>query len=210
MQIRYPDRSRRKGLVLVAFLIAAIVGFAPSPLLAGTISENFTSLGPNSFQYTFFFSGFDLLANQELDILFDPAVYMTLSNGVATSDFNLVLFQPNQPPGDFGDYSAFTSIDHPSLAGPFSVDVSFQAAVPQQAGSLPFTVDQFDGTGHFISTIDAGSTVVAAAPEPASVLLTALGTVLIGILCVIGRHSQRRKLARSMAAISGSEESPTA
>ena len=65
------------------------------------------------------------MCSDELDISFDPTVFTEISNGVAPPDFDLLLFQVNNPPGAQGDYSALAVVDHASLAGTFSVDFSY-------------------------------------------------------------------------------------
>src|SRR5450631_4002936 len=104
-------------------------------LSAGTIQFQLTTNGTTG-TYVYFLSGFDFRANapcgspihplatgcsDELDIEFDPSVFSGLSNGVAPADFDLAVFQPNNPPSAPGDYSALALLDHASLAGPFSV-----------------------------------------------------------------------------------------
>jgi hypothetical protein len=188
MQIRSSKSRRQRGLAAFAFFLSLIGGFLAPRLTAGTVGFNLTALGPNSFEYNYTFSGFDLLVNQAIDIEFDPTVDLALSNGVANSDFNLVLLQPNNPPGTFGDYRALALINNPSLAGPFSVDVSFLNGVSPPS-SQPFEVEQFDGGGNFVSIVASGSTV---SPEPSSGFLVASGFVIGGIFCVVLGRFRRR------------------
>ncbi len=150
---------------------APIVGFQVS------------SLGPNFYRYTYFPSGIAFTANQELDILFDPATYGTLSNGKAPSGFDVLLVQPNNPPGAFGEYSALALVNNPPLTGTFSVDFTFLGlGLP---GSQPFTINQLDANGRIVSTTPQqlttpqGSTNV---PEPATVSLAAAGMLIGGLL----------------------------
>jgi hypothetical protein len=189
MHNRIPELRRRKSLAGTAFFLAVMGGVLASSLSAGPIiGFTFTSLGLSSGRYTYSFSGLNLLANQEVDIAFDQTVYGVLSNGLATSDFHLVLLQPNNPPGVPGDYSALATINNPSVNGTFSVDVTFLGAT--QPTSQPFTINQFDSGGHFISTIASGSTTPV--PEPTSSLLIGSGAGLIGILFVGRSRAQRR------------------
>jgi hypothetical protein len=108
-----------------------------------------------------------------------------LFNGVADSDFRLLLLQPNNPPGAVGDYTALALVDNPSLAGPFSVDVRWLGSgVP---GGLPYLLHQFDASGQNLGMIGSGSLVVET-PEPASWLLGGIGLVIGGFL----RKGRRR------------------
>ncbi len=57
-------------------------------LSAGTISYDSSNLGVSglgqtTYRLTFTVSNFTLLADQEIDIQFDPTIYQSLSNGVA-------------------------------------------------------------------------------------------------------------------------------
>ncbi len=164
------------GLFVGAVLVTGI-------LPAATIQFDVTGLGSNSFRYNYFVSGTTFQANQELDIRFDPARYSNLSNPVAGSGFKASVFQPNNPPGVFGDYSALALTNNPSLAGPFSVDFSFSG--PGQPGSQPYSINQFDQGGNFVSTIETGVTSprvpTTGVPEPASVTLCGISVFLIGI-----------------------------
>src|SRR5438309_110376 len=118
--------------------------------------------------------GITLQANEEIDIRFDPALYGTLSNGVAPPDFSLLLLQPNTPPGTFGDYSALSNVNNPSLAGPFSVDFVFLGT--GAPGSQPFFINLYDRNGRFLRTVESGFTTSpgAAVPEPATLVISAL------------------------------------
>jgi len=151
---------------------------------AGTIPFDVSNQGGNVYRYQFFPSGFDLLKFQEIDIRFDPSLFGGLINGVADSDFHLSLLQPNNPIGAFGDYSALALVDHPSLAGPFSVDVTWLGT--GSPGELPFLIHQFDTSGQLIvGTIAAGT---VGSPEPAGWLLSGAAVALGGLLRGIRRR----------------------
>jgi len=137
-------------------------------------------------------SGFTFQANQELDILFPvttPPSYGTLSNGIAPSGFNVLLLQPNNPPGAPGDYSALALVNNPSLAGPFSVDFTFMGTpLMPLPGQQNFMIGTFGPNG--FNTITSGVTTPQGStgvPEPASLSLAALG-VLMGGVCLAARR----------------------
>jgi hypothetical protein len=162
--------------------------------------------------YTYSLSGFDYRANQPcsnnaallcddvLDIQFavapppqqnllQPAViFGQLSNGAAGTGFELLLFQPNNPPQSQGDYIALATVDHPSLSGPFTVDFTFSGSgVP---GSQPFTISQYDLAGAFENVVFSGSTTATTtAPEPVSFLFCSVG--LISGLFLFFRRSRK-------------------
>src|ERR1035441_5795594 len=168
-------RGVNRSLLLLPLWTILLAG----QLAAGTVGYQVSGLGGNVYRYEFFPSNLNLLTYQELDIQFDPTFFGSLFNGVADSDFRLLLLQPNNPPGAVGDYSALALVDSPSLAGPFSVDVRWLGSgVP---GGLPYLLHQFDGSGQNLGTISSGSLVVET-PEPASWLLGGIGLVIGGFL----------------------------
>ena len=133
---------------------------------------------PNSERYTYYVSRISLMANQELDILFSPTLFSALANGDAGSGFDLELFQPNNPPGTVGHFSAFALVDHTPILSPMSLDVFYIGA--NRPTSLPFRINQFDTTGKFVATIDSGVvSATQAAPEPGSFVL--VGVLFSGI-----------------------------
>src|SRR5512140_131833 len=108
------NRFSRCSLFLAAGLSAATMKFEVTPL--GTlVLGGATPGGPGATvemqRCTYFLSGITLLADQEVNIRFDPAVYGALSNPHAGPGFDVLLFQPNQPPGAFGDFSALSMSD---------------------------------------------------------------------------------------------------
>jgi len=160
-------------------------------LQAATIGFTVSPLGGTSFRYTYDFTGLSLQANQEVDLRFSPALYSTLTNGIAGADFSLAVFQPNVPPSAFGDYLALAVINNPSLIGPFRVDVTFLGT--GTPGSQAFFINQYDSTGNFVGVIDSGTTTPPGGntPEPANWLLGAAGLIFIGIA---GTRRHRRSL----------------
>jgi hypothetical protein len=164
-------------------------GLLAVDLSAATIQFQVINVGPNQDRYQYFVSGVTLQANQALDIRFDPALDSNLTNGVAGSDFSLVLVQPNNPPGAPGDYRAIALTNNPSLAGPFSVDFTLLGA--GTPGSQPFLINQYTSTGLFVSTISSGVTTAFAqtgVPEPATLSLGCMALLLGGIV----RTARRR------------------
>jgi hypothetical protein len=177
--------------VRLMFVLAPIWGvFSSSPLRGATILAQVTGLGSNQFEYQFTLQGFDLLKNQEIDIRFNPAAFASLFNGDAGSGFQLILLQPNNPVGAFGDYSIMATVDHPSLSGPFTVDVTALQATPPS--NLPYIVHQFDSSGQrILSAIGSGEVAPSAtAPEPGGFWLAG-ATLLCGALRVTRSRSKR-------------------
>ena len=170
-------RQLPKLLLLSALLAGSL---SASPILQYSVTTNGTTG-----TYHYFVSGFDFLTNQELDIQFGQLgsgnLFGQLSNGKAPAGFDLMLFQPNNPPQAPGDYSALALVDHPSLSGTFSVDFTLTGmGVP---ASQFFTISQFDNSGMFVSLLASGSTQLegSGAPEPASFLPCGVALVIAGI-----------------------------
>jgi hypothetical protein len=170
-------RQLPRILLLSALLAVSLSG---SPIVQYQVTTNGTT---GTYQY--FVSGFDFLANEELDIQFGQPgsnnVFGQLSNGKAPAGFNLLLFQPNNPPQAPGDYSALAVVGHPSLAGTFSVDFTLTGTgVP---GSQSFSISQFDSNGNFVSLAASGTTQLlgSGVPEPASFLPCGVALIIVGI-----------------------------
>lgn len=148
-------------------------------LTAGTIQLYRSNDGGSVYTYQFVPSGFTLVRNEEIDIRFDPLLFGSLFNGVASSDFRLTLLQPNNPDGAFGDYSALSLVDNPPLTGTFSVDVTWIGPGPPLSGGLPYVIHQFDQSGRIVATLDSGT---VGTPEPAGWVLSGIGAALGGLL----------------------------
>jgi hypothetical protein len=170
-------RSGIRSVLLLSVLAAAGIGNAG----AVTIDFQTTNLGQNLYRLSYLVSGIQFQTNQELDIRFDPALYGALTNGVAGPGYDLLLLQPGNPPGTFGDYSALALVDNPSLSTPFQVDVRFLGAgLP---GPQPFLVNQLAPDGTLMSEVAHGNTGVSdgAAPEPAGWALAVSGLLIFGV-----------------------------
>lgn len=145
---------------------------------AQSIGYQVTSLSvfdPTLFRYTYDLTGITFLANQELQIDSPAGLYSQLTNGVASPDFDLMLFQPGNPLGFAGDYSAVAKKDSP-LITTFSVDFKYLGVgLP---GSQTFAINQFNQAGMFVGTLLTGATASVGstepAPEPGSLVLCGL------------------------------------
>lgn len=191
MQLLYP-MSRATRLASLAILVLG-VGFVGARVDGETISTTVTTVGSNLYQYSYTMTGFNLLANQELDIQFDPTVFQSLSGGVAGSGYTLAVLQPNVPPSSTGDYTIVSDGSNPTLIGTFSVDASLMSGIASPPSEQPFLVYQLSN-GKIVSTIATGD---VNGPEPDSGLLVAAGVVMVGILSMVrGRFRLRRQAAK--------------
>jgi hypothetical protein len=173
---------------ILRILSLLIVCICSCPASAATVRLAVEDLGDDFFRFHYSVSGFEFLRNQELAIDFDPELYLGLSNAAVPEGFDVLLFQPSDPPGAFGRYSAAALIDVPVLSGPFSVDVR---TVPSWSpGVQNFAINQLDEQGVIVSTIATG--VISFVPEPATWELIAAGML---IMC--GVPAALRRLRRA-------------
>lgn len=149
--------------------------------------------GQNLYRYTYQPVDIDFEQDQELDIRFDPNLFAALFNALAPSGFDVLLFQPNTPPGAFGDYSALALVSNPVISGVFSVDVVYIGS--GTPGAQPYFINQYAANGQFVATLLAGvttsggSTVV---PEPGGLSVVSTGLFMLGISCLLRSRFRKR------------------
>ena len=148
-------------------------------------------MGDPIYRFSYSLSGGTLNTDQELEIDFDPALYGELSNASAGAGFDVALFQPNNPPGSTGIYSALAIVNNPSLATPFLTDAVYLGQgtpAPQ-----PFFINQYDASGGF-TVVSEGTAIpveTQGIPEPATAATT--GAILVFLGC---SRAVRRRLKR--------------
>jgi hypothetical protein len=149
--------------------------------------------GQSLYRYTYEPVDIVFEKDQELDIRFDPNLFAALFNALAPPDFDVLLLQPNTPPGAFGDYSALALVSNPVISSPFSVDVVFiGSGIP---GAQPYFINQYDGNGQFVATVIQGATTSgssAVVPEPGSLSVVSAGLCMLGISCLLRRRFRER------------------
>src|ERR1700689_136239 len=111
-------------------VVASCAIFAAQAAYAGTVNYEITPIagglpGQPIYQYTYFLSDFNFASQQELDIVFPANLFGTLSRGVVTPGFDLILFQPNNPLGTEGDFSALADSAVTGLTATWSVDAVY-------------------------------------------------------------------------------------
>lgn len=173
------------GLLTVGNLHAGLI------LQYGTSNAGSTPGGDPIYRFTYFLSGGSLNADQELEIRFDPALYGSLSNASAGAGFDVALFQPNNPPGSTGIYSALAIVNNPSLATPFLTDAVYlgQGAPEPQL----FFINQYDASGGF-TVVTNGTTVPAGTqgvPEPSTLATTGALLIFLGCSRAVRRRFKR-------------------
>ena len=181
-------RSASGALFRLLGLASLVALSAPAAIITFSTSLIDNS-GPNPiYRYTYNLTGAQITTNQEIDIRFNASQYGTLSNGQPSSNpnFSLLLFQPNTPPGAFGDYSLVALVTSPSMVGTFTVDfVWLGSGTP---GSQPFFINQLDSLGGFVSQLESGTTQ-SSVPEPSTLLIGGTALVALGLL----RQSRQRR-----------------
>lgn len=203
MQTLKADSGIRPWGTRVRLLVLAVAGACGTPLIAGTIDFQISQVSSAAsgvaspvYTYAYAISGFDFQSDgsviNEVDIEFNPNDYGVLSNGRTGPYFNLLLLQPNNPPGASGDYSAEATVDHPSLAGTFSVDFTWigpgsplDPGVDLMQTFHTSTYNNIQGDpsfGNLMSSTIATTTPFAAsgAPEASTVFLTAAEPIAYG------------------------------
>jgi len=134
-------------------------------------------------EYSYFFSGFNLQTNQGFSVYFDYQFYRDLQNvrPSGSPDWNLIAVQRDvllQAPGYL---DGLALVNAPAFQGPFQVAfVWLGVGIP---GGQPFEI--YDSN---FQTLFTGSSVV---PEPRSVLL-----VLVGGLMLWGSRAARLRKSR--------------
>lgn len=168
---------RIKTLLFALVLLAA--GHSNAAIIDYDVTNiGSTPMGDPIYRFTYTVSGYTFSTGEELEIRFDSSLYGALSNPTASPDFDVLLFQPNNPPGSVGIYSALALTGNPSLIPPFGVD-----AVYLGAGLPPtqeFFINVFDPvTGNVIPVVEGQTTPGGEIPEPAT--LGSVG-VLLGVI----------------------------
>lgn len=168
--------------------LAILAMLTVGPLTAASITR-ISTIGTNGsgdtvYHYVYTLVGDPLLLNQEVEIRFAAGLYGLLSNGLAPTGFDLLLFQPNQPGGADGRYSAVAQVNNLSLSGVFSVDAVFLGTGTPEPQA--FFVNQLDAQGGIV-TLDLNGV-----PEPGTWWLGLSGLLAAGIVKAAGRLRQVR------------------
>ena len=173
--------------VLISSLLAGLLAGSMS---AASITFQTSDLGSNQFRITYTVTDFVFSLNQELDIEFDPALYLSLSNGVAPTGFDVLLLQPNNPPGTAGDFSSLALVANPGT-GPFRVDATLVR--PGQPGPQNFSINQLDANGVITSVVASGTAtpVISGVPEPATLPLVGLALIAGPAWLMVRRRLKR-------------------
>ena len=177
------------------FRIAIVSILLTVPQLFGAISITF-SVAPagggspdNVYRYTYLLSG-SIAAKPGGRYTIRSRPVCRLMNATASSGFDVLLLQPNNPPGVPGDLSALAlnNITGPSTLG---VDVVYLGTgIP---GVQPFFINTV-GAGGELTLVESGSTVSASAvPEPGTFLFTG-GTFVICSGTIMLRRRSRRSM----------------
>ena len=164
------------NLMRLAFLAMSTVGplTAASITTSSTVSTN--GSGDTVYHYVYTLVGGPLLLNQELEILFKADLFGKLSYDLKSvpQGFNVLLFQPNQPFGALGRYSALAREDNLTSSAVFQVDAVFLGTGTPEAQA--FFVNQLDAEDGIV-TLDLNGV-----PEPGTWWLGISGLLAAGIV----------------------------
>jgi len=180
---------------LIVAAAAALALTAPSSQ-ATVINSAYTSLGGNSWLVDFTVTNDGSPASfAGFTIDFPNATNLVLRSSPSTWDSAVFQPDPSLPDNGFLD-SLIRSASNAlplgqSIAG---FGVSFAYVAGATPGPLPFMVYSENFTPLF-----AGTTTVAAIPEPPAVFMAALGLALVG-LRTVRRHRKTRNVAKEVVA----------
>jgi hypothetical protein len=148
------------------------------------------SMGPGGDlqEYTYYIEDFIFSANVGFSIEFDLALYSDLEDppGTPNADWDVIVLQPDPGLPDDGIFDALALTEGASLADPFTISFVWLGASGNSPGPQPFSINEFDSEGRFISTLMTGDTVLI--PEPSTAQLVALSLSAIAA----ARRARRR------------------
>lgn len=152
---------------------------------AGTIQyqieplSGYSTTHGEAYRFSYQAMNLQLDAYQELDIRFAAATFYKIFNPITGPGVDVLLFQPNNPPGAAGDLSILSLVDGLNLMS-FSVDAIVMGPPPR---SLAFLINEYDPvTGEFLGVVSQGNAVLIGIPEPSISLLVATGLLWLGAL----------------------------
>ena len=179
----------RLSLILCILLTAAVAHAGHIEYVVSAASNPGQGTGSTQ-RYTYFLEDITLGLNQELSIAFLPDLFGSLTNGVGPSGFDIILFQPDNPPGSTGYFSALSLADNQPGTLSFSVDFTFIGS--GQPGSQPFAINQYDENGRLLGVLDSGRTTsLSGVPEPGTLGLGGLVLIAGGVLRAVRRRWRR-------------------
>lgn len=180
------------GLVFAAVL--ATVTSAAATISTQIAANGTDGSGREIYDYSFILEDVIMSAGEELNIRFDVNLFHGLSNPTGPAELDILLFQPNIPPGASGDLSALALVGIPPISGPLGVRATLQLGA-QPPLNLPFTINRFElrdpqnqpceVLGETCTStpvpIATGTTVAANGeiPEPGTWFITAGGLLLM-------------------------------
>ena len=179
--------------ILTALVALVCWSFAAS---ATTVQYSLSATATPDEYVVLFTTDAVLAQNQAVVVTFPynliPPSFINLENPIAGIGYNIYFHQPNNPSGANGDLILIRSAAGSGAVPSFSIEATyFGGSFP---GSLPFTIDQFNGSGSgaaFVSNLESGNATNSAVPEPSSVVLSLVG------LSAIGYWGRRRRQSLS-------------
>lgn len=163
----------RAHLKLLALAGAALFAAATAP--AATVVYERASLLPDAdpklYRFTYTVRDFVFERDQEFDVLFPADLYADLANGTAGAGFDVQLFQPDNPPGSPGHYTAL-ALEASGSDMLFSVDARYLGLLDPVSQQFRINEFEYDPTTQRLKLTqvllygEASPSPGAALPEP--------------------------------------------
>jgi hypothetical protein len=178
-------------------LLAVLVVFTGCAT-ANTVTFTTTLVTPGApgvaiWENDYTLTGFSFVQYEDFQLLFDPAVFQQLLNGVAipSSDWDLLLVQPDPNIPDNGVYDMMALGNGPSFSGPFSVQYTLLGSTPPT--SQVYRVVQLDSNGNVVGDpLETGLALgpSGAVPEPSSLQLYTIAVLGVVVLRAVRRRGR--------------------
>lgn len=169
---------RLSAVVLIALLIAAPSSGNAITITYSALDVADSTPGEDLWQYTYTPAGFVFDSNTGFSIRFEIDLYSQLQDPPppVSSDWDVLVLQPDPGLPAAGLYDALSLTDGASLADPFVVTFVWLGA-PGTPGSQAFEINRFDAKGNFLETIATGTTI----PEPSTFTLVTFGLIAMAV-----------------------------
>lgn len=149
-----------------------------NPLFAANIIYNAVDLqdtkpGEDLWQYNYTVKNHSFVINNGFSIFFDPTSYRNLQSPAPTvnSDWDILVFQPDNSLPDNGIYDALALVDNASLLDKFTINFIWSGTGKPEAQAFEIHDDAFNviASGNTVSTV----------PLPAAFPLFSSGLLLL-------------------------------